>query len=135
MTRASLRSAPGPAKDWDRPRDCTQCAASACLRRQQGDTRTVWPVQAAGKRQDRQPSSLSPAWSRSSRLRRMPPSRGCWIQSSTGREACHGYLILAQSERNVGDYGVGERVAPEDATKLIGWAREFLEAAHQYLSR
>jgi uncharacterized protein (UPF0332 family) len=46
----------------------------------------------------------------------------------------HKYLILAQSERNVGDYGVGESVAPEDAAKLIGWAREFLEAAHQQLS-
>ena len=46
----------------------------------------------------------------------------------------HRHLILAQSERNVGDYGVGENVASEDAAKLIGWAREFLQAARQYLN-
>jgi uncharacterized protein (UPF0332 family) len=46
----------------------------------------------------------------------------------------HRYLILAQSERNVADYGVGEKVAPEDAAKLLGWAREFLAVARQHLS-
>jgi uncharacterized protein (UPF0332 family) len=46
----------------------------------------------------------------------------------------HRYLILAQSERNVGDYGIGEKVAPEDAAKLMGWAREFLAVARQHLS-
>lgn len=46
----------------------------------------------------------------------------------------HRYLILAQSEHNVGDYGIGEKVAPEDAAKLMGWAREFLAVARQHLS-
>jgi len=43
-------------------------------------------------------------------------------------------LLLAQSQRNVGDYGVGEKVAPEEAAKLMDWAREFLATARQHLS-
>ncbi len=45
----------------------------------------------------------------------------------------HKYLILSQSERNVGDYGIGESVYQEDAAKLITWAKEFLEVAKEHL--
>ena len=48
--------------------------------------------------------------------------------------AFHRNLILAQSECNVGDYGIGEIVAPEYAAKVIHWAAEFLAAAQAYLS-
>ena len=46
----------------------------------------------------------------------------------------HKYLILSQSERQVGDYGIGESVDTEDAVKLISWAKEFLEIANQHFS-
>jgi len=45
----------------------------------------------------------------------------------------HKYLILSQSERQVGDYGIGESVDSGDAVKLISWAKEFLEVATQNL--
>jgi len=45
----------------------------------------------------------------------------------------HKYLIISQSERQVGDYGIGEAVNLEDAIKLISWAKEFLEVAKQHL--
>jgi uncharacterized protein (UPF0332 family) len=46
----------------------------------------------------------------------------------------HRNLILAQSERNVGDYGIGETVNAQDAEKVIGWAADFLAAAQTYLA-
>jgi uncharacterized protein (UPF0332 family) len=46
----------------------------------------------------------------------------------------HKYLILSQSERQVGDYGIGESVDSGDAAKLISWAKEFLEVANQHFS-
>ena len=45
----------------------------------------------------------------------------------------HKYLILSQSERQVGDYGIGESVDSGDAVKLISWAKEFLEVPTQNL--
>ncbi|MBC8507259.1 MAG: HEPN domain-containing protein [Anaerolineales bacterium] len=45
----------------------------------------------------------------------------------------HRYLILSQSERQVGDYGIGESVNTEDTRKLITWAKEFLEVAKEHL--
>ena len=45
----------------------------------------------------------------------------------------HQYLILSQSERNLGDYGVGVTVPAADVIKVLGWADEFLEAAERYL--
>ena len=44
----------------------------------------------------------------------------------------HQYLILAQSERNLGDYGIGTRVPEDDVDKVIGWAGEFLDAAELF---
>jgi uncharacterized protein (UPF0332 family) len=46
----------------------------------------------------------------------------------------HRYLLDAQDSRNVGDYGVGPGVTDSQAQKVLGWAREFITAAEQYLS-
>jgi uncharacterized protein (UPF0332 family) len=45
----------------------------------------------------------------------------------------HKYLILSQSERQVGDYGIGESVNTQDTLKLISWAKEFLKVAKEQL--
>lgn len=46
----------------------------------------------------------------------------------------HRYLLDAQDSRNVGDCGVGPGVTDSQAQKVLGWAREFITAAEQYLS-
>lgn len=45
----------------------------------------------------------------------------------------HQYLILAQSERNLGDYAIGHNVEPDEVEKLLVWGEQFISAANSYL--
>jgi uncharacterized protein (UPF0332 family) len=45
----------------------------------------------------------------------------------------HRWLIAAFSKRIAGDYGIVSDLTAEDASLLIGQAREFLRAAQQFL--
>ncbi len=47
----------------------------------------------------------------------------------------HRYLTSAQEARNLGDYGSDVYIPAEEAERLIGWAKEFLNALQDYLSR
>lgn len=47
----------------------------------------------------------------------------------------HGWLIKAFNKRLLGDYDVDSTFTADDILKLIRQAREFLEAARQYLSK
>ena len=46
----------------------------------------------------------------------------------------HRYLIDAQDLRNLGDYGLGPALAPEQAEELLNWAAEFLAEAERLLT-
>ena len=65
------------------------------------------------------------------------------VQAAYGREFAktnrldvkfHRWLIDAQDFRNMGDYGIGVCVTPEQAEQVCGWAREFIESAESYLA-
>lgn len=45
----------------------------------------------------------------------------------------HQYLILSQSERNLGDYAIGREISPDNVGKILAWAGDFLHAAEEYL--
>jgi uncharacterized protein (UPF0332 family) len=45
----------------------------------------------------------------------------------------HRYLIDAQETRQIGDYGIQIHVTLSQAAQTIAWAKEFLEAAKNYL--
>ncbi|HZD40350.1 MAG TPA: HEPN domain-containing protein [Terriglobales bacterium] len=47
----------------------------------------------------------------------------------------HRWLLEAFSKRITGDYGIESDVTAEDATALINQAREFLDAAKQFLAK
>lgn len=47
----------------------------------------------------------------------------------------HRWLLAAFSKRITGDYGIETELISEDASLLIGQAREFLEAAKQFLEK
>ena len=47
----------------------------------------------------------------------------------------HRRLIDAQDYRNTGDYGIDVALTPEQAQKLCGWARQFLDAAESHLAK
>ncbi len=47
----------------------------------------------------------------------------------------HRWLLAAFSKRITGDYGIDADLTSEDASLLIGQAREFLDAAKQYLEK
>jgi uncharacterized protein (UPF0332 family) len=46
----------------------------------------------------------------------------------------HRHLIDAQDARNIGDYGTGTSVSEAQVQELLGWAKEFLDAAESWLS-
>lgn len=46
----------------------------------------------------------------------------------------HLYLIDAQDKRNIGDYSIARSVSEEEAREMLDWAKEFIEAAENYLS-
>jgi len=45
----------------------------------------------------------------------------------------HRYLIDAQDLRNLGDYGVGKKISPEQTQEILNWSREFISAAEEIL--
>jgi uncharacterized protein (UPF0332 family) len=45
----------------------------------------------------------------------------------------HRYLIDAQDLRNLGDYGVGKKISPEQAQEILSWSREFISVAEAIL--
>lgn len=47
----------------------------------------------------------------------------------------HRWLLAAFSKRITGDYGIEVELTSEDASLLIGQAREFSEAAKQFLEK
>jgi uncharacterized protein (UPF0332 family) len=46
----------------------------------------------------------------------------------------HQYLIGAQASRQTGDYETGIHMTPEEAERLLSWAKEFYVAAQRYLN-
>ncbi|HUW62814.1 MAG TPA: HEPN domain-containing protein [Candidatus Bathyarchaeia archaeon] len=64
------------------------------------------------------------------------------IQAAYGREFAkverlapkfHRWMIDAQDLRNIGDYGLGAAVSPEQAAQVCEWASEFIAAAVVWL--
>ena len=45
----------------------------------------------------------------------------------------HRYLIDAQDLQNLGDYGVGKKISPEQAQEILSWSREFISVAEAIL--
>ncbi|MCC6501242.1 MAG: HEPN domain-containing protein [Anaerolineales bacterium] len=45
----------------------------------------------------------------------------------------HNYLIESQDRRNIGDYSIVAEVTDEQAKEMLGWAKEFIKAAEEYL--
>ena len=45
----------------------------------------------------------------------------------------HNYLIESQDRRNIGDYGIITVVTEEQTREMLEWAKEFIEAAEEYL--
>lgn len=45
----------------------------------------------------------------------------------------HNYLIEAQDRRNIGDYSIVAEVTDEQTLEMLGWAKEFIKAAEEYL--
>jgi uncharacterized protein (UPF0332 family) len=45
----------------------------------------------------------------------------------------HRYLIDAERMRNVGDYDVGSSLATTEASEVIRWAEEFIQAVEQFI--
>ena len=45
----------------------------------------------------------------------------------------HHYLRTSQEARLIGDYGIEKKVSPEEASRIVNWAEEFLIAAETYL--
>jgi uncharacterized protein (UPF0332 family) len=44
----------------------------------------------------------------------------------------HHYLRTSQEVRLIGDYGIEKKVSPEEASRIIDWAEEFIKAAETY---
>lgn len=64
------------------------------------------------------------------------------VQAAYGREFArierldakfHRWIIDAQDLRNIGDYGLGAAISPEQATQICEWALEFITAAETWL--
>jgi len=47
----------------------------------------------------------------------------------------HNYLIESQDRRNIGDYGIITVVTEEQTREMLEWAKEFIEAAEEYLKQ
>ena len=47
----------------------------------------------------------------------------------------HRYLIGAQASRQTGDYAIDVHMPPEEANRIITWAKEFYTAAETYLQQ
>lgn len=47
----------------------------------------------------------------------------------------HNYLIKAQDRRNIGDYAIGDHLTEEEVREMLGWAKEFIKAAENYLKQ
>jgi len=45
----------------------------------------------------------------------------------------HRRMIDAQDLRNIGDYGLGAAISPEQAARVCEWALEFITAAEKWL--
>jgi uncharacterized protein (UPF0332 family) len=45
----------------------------------------------------------------------------------------HNYLIESQDIRNIGDYSLVAEVTEEQTKEMLGWAKEFIQAAESYL--
>jgi len=45
----------------------------------------------------------------------------------------HNYLIESQDIRNIGDYNLVAEVTEEQTKEMLGWAKEFIQAAESYL--
>jgi uncharacterized protein (UPF0332 family) len=45
----------------------------------------------------------------------------------------HNYLIESQDRRNIGDYSIVAEVTDEQTKEMLGWAKEFIKAAEDYL--
>jgi uncharacterized protein (UPF0332 family) len=45
----------------------------------------------------------------------------------------HNYLIESQDRRNIGDYSIVAEVTDEQTIEMLGWAKEFVKAAEEYL--
>ena len=44
-------------------------------------------------------------------------------------------MIKAQDRRNIGDYAIGTHLTEEEVTEMLSWAKEFIEAAENYLKQ
>ena len=47
----------------------------------------------------------------------------------------HNYLIESQDRRNIGDYSIVAEVTAEQTREMLGWAKEFIKAAEEYLEK
>lgn len=47
----------------------------------------------------------------------------------------HNYLIESQDRRNIGDYSIVAEVTEEQTREMLGWAKEFVKAAEEYLEK
>ena len=56
-----------------------------------------------------------------------------FIKTGTIDAKFHRYLIDAQDLRNVGDYGIVKKITPEQAQKVIQWAKELISVAEEIL--
>lgn len=47
----------------------------------------------------------------------------------------HHYLTESQDRRNIGDYSILAEVTKEQVREMLGWAKEFIKAADDYLKQ
>jgi uncharacterized protein (UPF0332 family) len=47
----------------------------------------------------------------------------------------HHYLTESQDRRNIGDYSILAEVTKEEVLEMLGWAKEFIKAAENYLNQ
>ena len=47
----------------------------------------------------------------------------------------HHYLMESQDRRNVGDYSIIAEVTEEQVKEMLAWAKEFINAAENYLKQ
>lgn len=47
----------------------------------------------------------------------------------------HNYLIESQDRRNIGDYSIVAEVTEGQTREMLGWAKEFIKAAEEYLEK
>ena len=58
-----------------------------------------------------------------------------FVKSGLLDKRYHRWLLAGFSKRIIADYGIEAELTPEDATLLIGQAREFLAAAKTFLEK